>query len=187
MENNNRLEEDLLNRARNLERPALAQIYDLYSPGLYRYAYRLLGDPDLAEECVAETFSRFLHALHQHKGPRHHLQAYLYRVAHNWITDGYRRSPPPPEELKDDYPSAEGTPEELVAQDIRQRRIRAALHTLTPDQRYVIAMKFLEGCDNEAIAQSLRKPIGAIKSLQHRGLARLKKVLLDEASHETKD
>ena len=58
-------DKDLLSRARRLQRQALAEVYDRFSPGLYRYARRLLGDADLAEECVAETFSRFLRALHR--------------------------------------------------------------------------------------------------------------------------
>jgi DNA-directed RNA polymerase specialized sigma24 family protein len=45
----------------------LAEIYDLYSPRLYRYAVRLLGDACTAEACVAETFSRFLLAIRTHK------------------------------------------------------------------------------------------------------------------------
>ena len=70
MENKVSPEQDLLERARRLEHQALAQVYDLYSPGLYRYSMRILGDSTQAEDCVAETFSRFLHAMHRHKGPR---------------------------------------------------------------------------------------------------------------------
>jgi RNA polymerase sigma-70 factor (ECF subfamily) len=83
------LETDLIQRARQYDRQALAQIYDLYSPGLYRYAMRLLGDQSLAEDCVSETFSRFLQALRGRKGPQNYLQAYLFRMAHNWIADQY--------------------------------------------------------------------------------------------------
>ena len=46
----------LLQRARKLDTKALAEVYDLYSPELYRYAVRLMNNEDLAEECVAETF-----------------------------------------------------------------------------------------------------------------------------------
>src|SRR5512138_184862 len=96
---NTRSEQDLLNGARALDMQALAAIYDRYSPGLYAYAMRLLGDECQAEDCVAETFSRFLKSLRAGQGPEEHLQAYLYRIAHNWITDLYRRQPPPPFEL----------------------------------------------------------------------------------------
>ncbi len=83
----------LLSGARRYEEEILAEIYDRYSPSLYRYAVRQLGEPDLAEECVADKFSRFLGALRGGGGPRKHLKAYLYRMAHNWIVD-FRRSRP---------------------------------------------------------------------------------------------
>jgi len=51
---------------------ALGSIYDLYSPGIYRYAMRLLGDETLAEDCVADTFSRFLKVLRLGQGPEDH-------------------------------------------------------------------------------------------------------------------
>ncbi len=172
-------EQDLLRQAEQLDGRALAEIYDLYSPRLYRYAMRLLGDACAAEDCVAETFSRFLRALKAGSGPRDYLQAYLFRMAHNHIADHYRRQPPT-EELAEDLPHAETT-EEAVDCNLRQRRVRAALHKLTVDQQQVVALKFLEGWNNEEIARALHKPVGAVKSLQHRALAQLQKILLDEA------
>lgn len=173
------LETDLIRRARQYDRQALAQIYDLYSPGLYRYAMRLLGDSNLAEDCVSETFSRFLGALQRGKGPRDHLQAYLYRIAHNWITDQYRRQPPT-EELDENLPNPGEDPESTAARLMRQARLREAILRLTPDQQQVIALKFLEGWENEEIANALGKPLGAVKSLQHRALECLKRFLLNE-------
>lgn len=173
-------ETELLQRAHAFDRQALAEIYDLYSPGLYRYALRLLGEASAAEDCVAETFSRFLHALRGGKGPREYLQAYLYRVAHNWITDQYRRQPPASLELDEQQPDSAADPEEAAARRIRQARLRQALRRLTPDQQQVIALKYLEGWENEQIARALRKPVGAVKSLQHRALARLQRDLRNE-------
>ena len=68
----------------------------------------------------------------------------------------------------------------LAEDNLRQSRVRAALHKLTEDQQQVVALKFLEGWENEEIARALHKPIGAVKSLQHRALAQLQKILLDE-------
>ena len=171
-------EQELLTQAGQFDTCALAEIYDIYSPRLYRYAMRLLGDDCAAEDCVSETFSRFLKALQAGKGPRDYLQAYLFRTAHNLVVDHYRRQSPT-EELDEDLPQAETT--ESVAEDnLRQSRVRAALHKLTEDQQQVVALKFLEGWENEEIAHALHKPIGAVKSLQHRALAQLQKILLDE-------
>ncbi len=62
-------DERLIERLHHLDEGALGEVYDRYSPELFRYAWRLLGDSDLAEDCVAETFSRFLQALARHNGP----------------------------------------------------------------------------------------------------------------------
>ncbi len=172
---------DLLQRAQQFEEQALAEIYDRWSPALYRYALRLLGEADLAEECVAETFSRFLEALRQGSGPQDYLQAYLYRIAHNWITDHYRRSSPMllplDAELNEDV---DHEPSHLVALEMEHRQVRAALSYLTPDQRQVIMLKYVEEWDNEEIAAALNKPIGAVKSLQHRALESLRRILLQQ-------
>lgn len=173
------LEQDLLQSAHSFDPQVLAEIYDLYSPRLYRYAMRLLGDACTAEDCVAETFSRFLAALQAHKGPRDYLQAYLFRTAHNIVADHYRRQPPT-EELSESLRLDENT-EESASQHLRQSHMRAAMRELTEDQQQVIALKYVEGWDNDEIARALRKPLGAVKSLQHRALARLKQLLLDEA------
>ena len=70
-------ETELITKARQLDVDALTEIYDEISPGIYRYAYRLLGDQNLAEDCVSETFSRFLNKLSEKKGPNQYLRAYL--------------------------------------------------------------------------------------------------------------
>jgi RNA polymerase sigma-70 factor, ECF subfamily len=171
-------EQELLTQAGQFDMRALTEIYDLYSPRLYRYAMRLLGDASAAEDCVSETFSRFLKALQAGKGPRDYLQAYLFRSAHNLVVDHYRRSPIT-EKLDDELPELETT-EETVALNLSQRCVRDALRQLTDDQQQVVALKFLEGWDNEAVAKALNKPVGAVKSLQHRALAQLQKLLLDE-------
>ena len=171
---------ELLELARQFDPQALAQIYDAYSPGLYRYAMRLLGDQNQAEDCVAETFSRFLQALKARRGPESYLQAYLYRMAHNWIVDQYRRDPVQPMELTEEHQDENANPEKDAGQHLRQERLRSAIKNLTPDQQQVIALKYLEGWENEEIARSLNKPVGAIKSLQHRALATLQRTMQDE-------
>jgi len=169
----------LLNGARCFDAEALAAIYDQYSPVLYAYALRLLGDSDQAEECVADTFYRFLQALRSGAGPEQYLQAYLFRVAHNWITDRYRRQPPPPLELDEQVADgAETDPSKLAWEHIQQQQVRAALIRLTPEQRQVLVLKFWEGMDNEVISAAIQKPVTAVKSLQHRAINALRRIML---------
>jgi len=181
-------QEELLRQAKEFNQQALAEIYDCYSTGLYGYSLRLLGDPSIAEDCVAETFSRFLKALHAGKGPNNQLKAYLYRIAHNWIADLYRRSPPQSISLEESPEISHGLQvEELVDRHILADQLRTALFQLTPDQRQVIMLVFIEGWRKTEVAAAINKPVGAVKSLQHRALKSLRKKLLvidHEAQYE---
>ncbi len=174
-------EKELLDGAKRLDTHALAVIYDSYNRGIYSYSLRLLGRPELAEECVAETFSRLLQALHKGSGPQHYLQAYLYRIAHNWITDLYRSQPPLSTEL-DENVADEARPslQQSLDKTMEQEKIRAALVRLTGEQRQVIALRFLEGWENEEVAAALNKPLGAIRALQHRAIENLRKILKED-------
>ncbi len=169
-------ETELLHLAQGFDLIALAKIYDLYSPDIHRYAMRLLGNTTLAEDCVSETFSRFLHALAAGKGPRDYLRAYLYRIAHNWITDHYRREHPS-EELTETIPDETQRIEEKADRAIQHSRILQAIHELSPNQQQVIALKYWQDLDNKEIARALGKPVGAIKSLQHRAIISLQRKL----------
>ena len=68
-------------------------------------------------------------------------------------------------------------PGRIVADQMSSRQLREALALLTPDQRQVVTLKYLEEWENEAIAKVLNKPVGAVKSLQHRALASLRRIL----------
>lgn len=136
---------------------------------------RLLGNPDLSKDCVAETFTRFLKSLEKGNGPRDHLQAYLYRIAHNWIIDLYRDHEQT-FELSDAIP-CDDLPEEEAVRQIRQKQVRKAIRFLSPDQQKVVSLKYLECWENEDIARVLHKPVGAVKSIQHHALVNLQKLL----------
>jgi len=174
----------LLTLARQLDKAALAEIYDQYSSALYQYASRQLGNVDLAEECVAEVFSRFIVALHKGQGPQDHMRAYLYRIAHNWITDTYRRAGPDmlelTELLHETSTVPEEGPEEVLVKLLVEQNVRAAFFHLTPDQRQVIFLRFIEGWKHKEIAKAIDKSVGAVKSIQKRGLSILQKKLILE-------
>ena len=168
----------LLSGARRYEEEILAEIYDRYSASLYRYAVRQLGEPDLAEECVADTFSRFLGALRAGGGPSTYLKPYLYRMAHNWIVD-YRRGHPEIEQELDPEQagSDDALPGKILQDQLEIETMNKALLQLTPDQRQVILLKYGEDLSNKEIAAVLDKTLGAVKALQHRGLASLKRLM----------
>ena len=173
----NHNEEGLISKLNAFDLEAITHVYDLYNEAIYRYGYRLLGNQNLAEECVSETFSRFLNCLQKGQGPKISIRPYLYRTAHNWITDQYRRPLPIEEGLNRNLPSLENNPEHLTITNIENQLTRKFLKDLPASQRQAIVLKYLEGFDNKEIADALNKPIGAVKALQNRGLEALRKKL----------
>jgi RNA polymerase sigma-70 factor (ECF subfamily) len=174
-----RSEKELLTRARRFEQTSLVEIYQRYSPGLYRYAVRLLGDQDLAEDCVSETFSRLIEALKNGGGPYEHLQAYLYKIAHNWINDYFRHEASLISGISPNLRSHARETSRVVQERLELDKIRAAMADLSPEQREVLALKYLKNWSNSEIARALGKTEGAIRVLHHRGVARLKRFLVE--------
>ena len=173
-----RLQTNQRGEFRQVDERKMIAIYDEYSPRLFRYAVRLLGETVLAEDCVAETFSRFIKAVGSNGGPRANVGAYLYRSAHNWITDYYRSRPVEP--LDPELTTGEaGNPSSVVGKQLEQAQVRQALLRLTPEQRQVIMLRFYEEWSHAQISRTIGKSAEATRALQARAIAALRQLLND--------
>jgi RNA polymerase sigma-70 factor (ECF subfamily) len=171
-------ESSLIQRAKAGDPTAFAEIYDRHQPAIYRYIFYRVGDVTTAEDLTGEVFVRLLERIDTFTSRGRPLLAWLYTIARNLLTDHWRQAgsttPLPPHEQLE----AEGDdPVQMVEQELAQRRLAAALAHLTEDQRQVIILKFIEGFNNAEAAQILDKSVGAVKSLQHRALAALRRIL----------
>ncbi len=169
----------------SLNKQDLIDIYEHHSPGIFRYSVRLLGDTTIAEDCVSETFSRFLGVVQRGGGPRENVKAYLYRVAHNWITDYYRRQPLPELPLEFDEPVEPGSnPATKVSEAMEREQVRAAILRLPPEHQLIVQLRFLENWSHEEVAQLLGKTIDATRAMQYRALGSLRRMLIDDQEEE---
>jgi RNA polymerase sigma-70 factor (ECF subfamily) len=168
-----------LPKLQTFDRQAITAVYDQYQPTVYRYIYRRVGCVDTARDLTAEIFRRFLYAVSEGRGPDRNLRAWLFRSAHNLIIDHYRR-----QQYRDHLPLDKAVlvstenPAQAAEHEILAGAVRVALGKLSPDQQEVVTLKFLEGLTNEEVAEIAGKSVGAVKSLQHRALASLRRHLL---------
>ncbi len=174
-------ESALLEQAAEYDPVVLGQIYDEYSEKIYNYIYYRVGDRDLAQDLMAEVFLKALDAIKVYRGWHTSLSGWLYRIAHNLVADHFRAKPmkealPLDEQLIAD----EGNPALVVSQMLTQQRLRAAVNSLTEDQQQVVILKFVEEMSNADVARILGKTEGAVKSLQHRALASLRRYLEEQ-------
>lgn len=168
-----------------LTKQDLVDIYEQHSTEIYRYAVRLLGDSATAEDCVSETFSRFLNVIRRGGDPIDNVRAYLYRVAHNWVTDYYRRQPPPDLPLEVDHFEPGSNPSALMAETWERERVRNAILRLPPEQQQVVQLRFLEDWSHEQVAEVLDKTVEATRSMQYRALNSLRRMLIEEEEEDT--
>lgn len=169
---------DLLQRAQRLEEAALATIFDTYYPPIYRYLYHHLGHAASAEDLTAEVFRRLLEALHNGRGPSTYLQAWLYRVAHNLLVDELRRRKFHEQDaLEENFPDSAQATASQAQEALTRQAVRRALQALSPKQRSVLTLKYLEDLENDEIARVLNLNEGAVRALQQRGLRALRRQL----------
>lgn len=164
---------------RAYDRQALADIYDEYHELIYRYVYRRVGDIDTARDLTADVFRSFLGAAHCGRCPNRSLRAWFYRSAHNAVIDYYRRQKHRRHaSLEFVVLASEEDPIQTTEKEIMADAVRVALNELTADQQQVVALKFLEGLTNDEVSEVMEKSVGAVKSLQHRALASLRRHLI---------
>ncbi len=172
----------LVQRAKEGDPAAFTEIYDRYQPLIYRYVLYRVGDVATAEDLTSEVFVRLVEKIDRFTYQGRPLLAWLYTIARNLVTDHHRqlgRTPTLP--LDERLVAGTADPEEAAERALTQQKLTAAIAHLTEDQRQVILLRFIEGMDNETVARILGKRVGAVKALQHRALAALRRTLGERA------
>jgi RNA polymerase sigma-70 factor (ECF subfamily) len=157
---------------------AVGRIYRAYAPLLYRFFVAALGDRPTAEDLTGSVFAAAITGLPGFRGPVEALGGWLFRIARHDLYDHRRRQTRARKERLDDVldeaAMAVGAPNrhELAVERLEGSRVMAALAQLSPDQREVLLLR-IAGLTAPEVAAALGKTTGAVKALQHRGLASL--------------
>jgi RNA polymerase sigma-70 factor (ECF subfamily) len=82
--------------------------------------------------------------------------------------------------LEDDHRSdPEENPAQVVAVSMDRQRVQTALLKLSPEQRQVVELRFVEGWSHEDVADAIGKSIEATRALQHRAVSALRALLTE--------
>jgi RNA polymerase sigma-70 factor (ECF subfamily) len=171
----------LLKAIQNLEQDALAAVFDSYAPILFKYAMRLCGNPDEADGIVGHVFSELLKQLKKGKGPRENLRAYLFQIAYHKIVDNARhRQRTTPLDKISSVSSGESihTRHEVREQISKLDEIIKKL--LTPDQRQIILLRFMEDFSLKEVAEITGKSVNNIKVIQNRAIAKIRDEMIGD-------
>ncbi|WP_019143752.1 sigma-70 family RNA polymerase sigma factor [Aeromicrobium massiliense] len=159
---------------------AFGQLYDHYSPGVYRFVLYRVGSRALAEDLTSETFMRALRSIQKFTWQGKDFGAWLTTIARNLVTDHFKSGRSRLEIVSDDVPdrrSVLAQPETDVLAHLTNEALYAAVARLSDEQRDCILMRFIQGLSIAETAAALDRSEGAIKQLQLRAVRALAKLI----------
>jgi len=172
----------LVERARKYDSEAFGLLYERFVSKVYGYIYYRIGNRVEAEDLTAQTFLKALDAINRFDGQKASFLTWLIRIANNLTIDYFRlkgrRVEVPLEQAIGNRDFCDT--EEIALTNIVSERVMALTSRLTGEQRQVMILKFNLHFTNGEIAKVMDKTEGSVKSLQHRALSKIKKVLKEE-------
>jgi RNA polymerase sigma-70 factor (ECF subfamily) len=172
------VEDDLTSSARRGESWALTEIWHRYSPAVMGYLRgRGVTDP---EDMTSEVFLQVFGRIHKFRGGEPDLRTFVFSVAHARYVDDRRRLARrgiDAEFVPENHDRAVPSAETEALHQLGDSRARALIESLSPDQRDVLLLRIVADLSLEQTADVLGKKVGAVKSLQHRGLAALRPIV----------
>lgn len=174
----------------NFEEEALPHL-----DAVYRFALRLSGSPDAAQDLVQETFYRAYRAWDQYT-PGTRCKSWLFTICRNaFLRTRERRrrrdeilletAEEDPRDLSRENPVFAATqqvdPEGDFFRNIVDEKVLEAIDDLPEEYRLAVVLSDLEGLPYNEIAELLDIPVGTVKSRLFRGRRRLQEELYDYA------
>lgn len=145
------------------------------------------SDPDgLANDVFLRVFTNVA----SFEGSEDRFRSWVFAIAHNLLVDDRRRVARRPrlvDRAIDEHQWAGSTEAEALSR-LGAERVERLLDELSPDQRDVLMLRIVADLTVEQVAIALGKPAGAVKQLQRRGLAALRRLLgADDVAHPKGD
>jgi RNA polymerase sigma-70 factor (ECF subfamily) len=146
---------------------------------LYRFAYRLCGDADMADDLVQETFFEAWRSIHSLRDPESG-RSWLFQILRHRRAHGIRdrsRRVQPTADLERLVDVADNAGVDVLAKLSNQELLRLALEALNEQYREPFLLVFLEDFTCRETAELLSIPLGTVLSRIHRARQFLRRLL----------
>ncbi|HWP45226.1 MAG TPA: sigma-70 family RNA polymerase sigma factor [Blastocatellia bacterium] len=164
------------------DQAALTTLYDSTSRLVFGLILRILGDRATAEEVLLDVYTQVWRQAGNYDRSRGAPLAWLMTIARSRAIDRLRsgkhdQQNKEPLDNFTDLTSSTLSPEEATATSERQRLVRQALESLSPEQRQVIELAYYSGLSHSEIAMQLGQPLGTVKTRTRLGMMKLREAL----------
>lgn len=175
---------ETIEKAKRGNQEAFVTLYRVYYDLVYAYVYHRTFQRELAEDITSDVFCLMVDKIQSFQYREKPFLAWLYTIAHHRLVDILRKEKHQvlydPVDI-DSYKNPEHYLESSFEQKFELDCLYRVIPMLTTEQQQVIILKFFQGLENEQVAEHINKPVGAVKSLQHRALRSLRRFLEKES------
>ena len=170
-------DERLLEQAANGDRAAFQILYERYRDGIFRFAYRLLGSVESAEDVAHDCFLSLITEPKRFDCTRASLRTYLYAAARNQAAKRYNSFARETDiEALDEEPRVADRHEPIrrVLEDELAGEVEKAIASLPPLQREALVLFEYEDLSLSEIAAVVGADSGAVKARLFRAREKLR-------------
>lgn len=171
-------ESQLTARARQGDREAFGDLYELYLEELYRYVFYRINHKEDAEDLTEQVFLKAWAGLPSYRGEVP-FKSWIYRIARNAVVDHYRaRKPELPLEGQELPVDGGNHPQEFALAQERTQLLAEAISKQSALHQDVLVLRFINGLSTVETARILERNVGTIRVLQHRALRSMRSYLV---------
>lgn len=139
------------------KRARFSELLESHEREIYRFAYRMTGNPEDASDLLQETFLRAFRAFPRLPADANH-RAWLFRIAHRQALNLFRsrkvrRAEPLEQALA--LVDSNGHPDSLSEMRHLAQALRTLIHDMSPRQRCALLLKKYEGLSYAEVAEVL--------------------------------
>jgi RNA polymerase sigma-70 factor (ECF subfamily) len=166
---------------------ALNQLYDRYNRLIFSVTLAIVGDRAIAEEATLDVFVQVWQRADTYRPEQAKVRTWLIAIARHHAIDILRMQKSRRETNTVNWDEAaiyNGPPshvlEENVQLSLQRKKVRDALSELPMDQREALILAYFKGYTQAQIAETLKQPLGTIKTRIRLAMQKLKKLLAEE-------
>jgi RNA polymerase sigma-70 factor (ECF subfamily) len=164
---------------------AFGVLYERHARSVFAFAFSKVRDAGVAEDLTSQTFLQALRALPRYEQRGAPFRSWLFRIASNLVADRHRapvaevpmrRRATEGEESEEIDPVDPRAEEDITSWE-RAQAFARLVENLTPEQRTVVHLRFVDGLPIAAIASHMSRSEGSIKMLLMRALQNLRRTI----------
>jgi RNA polymerase sigma-70 factor (ECF subfamily) len=173
-------DERLLQQAGEGDQAAFLELYDRYREPIFRFAYRLLGSVEIAEDVTHDCFLSLIRKRENFRPERASLKTYLYAAARNLALKHFRnqgREAGMDEVTHEPQDSPRRGPLRRLLDEELATHVKEAVFSLPPLQREALILFEYEGLSLSEVAEIAGTDVGSIKARLYRAREGLRRFL----------